>query len=436
MALISGFFRDDNGDRLYTAEVFASYFASFIGNGVFPNPSSGLQVVATSGRTVNIQPGKAWINGYFLNNTANYSVELDVADGTLSRIDRIVVQWNSDSRLVGIEVLRGTPAGNPQPPNLTRNNNIFELALADVRITNGLVNITQSLITDTRPNTNLCGFVTGVVQQVDTTTLFNQYQEVTLNNIAADQARFDAFLADLENALDGNVATALNNRVTNVENQISQNNDALADLFLSRGARNGLATLDDNGILTLSQRPILTMQRVLFNEPGTFNWTVPARVTTVSITGVGGGGGGGGANADGAAGGFTSFGTLLTLSGGGGGGAAGGAAGGFGATNGELPTNEISKGGTGGGSLFGQGAFGGYSTYAASVGRGAGGGGSFTTGSRRGGGGGAAGAINQVLSVTPGQSITITVGSGGSAGTGGNGNSRGGHGFLIINYIQ
>ena len=33
-------------DRTYKAEDWAEYFASFIGNGVFPVPSTGLQVVA------------------------------------------------------------------------------------------------------------------------------------------------------------------------------------------------------------------------------------------------------------------------------------------------------------------------------------------------------------------------------------------------------
>ena len=42
----SAFFNSINGDRRYKAEVFAEYFSSFIGNGVFPNPSTSLQVIA------------------------------------------------------------------------------------------------------------------------------------------------------------------------------------------------------------------------------------------------------------------------------------------------------------------------------------------------------------------------------------------------------
>ena len=63
----SSFFNSVSGDRVYRAEEWAEYFASFIGNGVFPVPSSGLQVVAGSGMAVTVKTGKAWINGYFRN---------------------------------------------------------------------------------------------------------------------------------------------------------------------------------------------------------------------------------------------------------------------------------------------------------------------------------------------------------------------------------
>ena len=438
MAIVSGFFRSDNGDRRYTAEVFASYFASFIGNGVFPNPSSGLQITPTTGTTVNVQPGKGWINGYYVSNTTPYPLTLGVADGVLSRIDRIVLQWNSDTREIGIEVLQGTPSGNPVAPALTRGVNVYELALADIRIQNGTVNITQSMITDQRPNTPLCGFVTGVVQQVDTSTLFNQYQEVTLQNIAADQARFDAFLADLENALDGNVATALNNRITQVENGLQVTTESLQEFALTRNNPNGLATLDENGLLTASQVRPYRLTTVNFETPGSTQWTVPNDVTTIWVSAVAGGGGGRGSGGNGGTGGFTSLGSLMTLTGGGGGtSSAPGVAGGYGATSGDGPISGT-KGGMGGGSLFGQGSYGltQSNNPTVSVGRGAGGGGVHESGY---GGGGGAGVLDRQFNVTPGSVIPITVGSGGAAGSAAsfqNAGRPGGAGFLQIKYIQ
>lgn len=61
----SSFFNSVKGDRKYSAEDWTDYFGSIIGNGVFPEPSTGLQVEKHSGMRIKIQPGKAWINGYF-----------------------------------------------------------------------------------------------------------------------------------------------------------------------------------------------------------------------------------------------------------------------------------------------------------------------------------------------------------------------------------
>ena len=79
-------------DRTYLAEDFAAYFASFIGNGVFPDPAAGLQVTAGSGMQVSLGSGKAWMNGYYYINTSACLFTLDTADGVLNRIDSIVIR--------------------------------------------------------------------------------------------------------------------------------------------------------------------------------------------------------------------------------------------------------------------------------------------------------------------------------------------------------
>ena len=53
----SSFFNSVSHDRTYKAEDWAEYFASFIGNGVFPVPSTGLQVVANDGMKLNVKTG-------------------------------------------------------------------------------------------------------------------------------------------------------------------------------------------------------------------------------------------------------------------------------------------------------------------------------------------------------------------------------------------
>ena len=70
----SGFFNsniegyDDYGNPIYDraeeASFFADYFADFIGTGVYPNPSTGMQVVANGGLNLLVRVGSCFIKGY------------------------------------------------------------------------------------------------------------------------------------------------------------------------------------------------------------------------------------------------------------------------------------------------------------------------------------------------------------------------------------
>ena len=62
-------------DRVYGAEDYARYFSSFIGNGVFPNPSDNLKVIADGkDMKIIIKAGKAWINGYYYENDDDFII--------------------------------------------------------------------------------------------------------------------------------------------------------------------------------------------------------------------------------------------------------------------------------------------------------------------------------------------------------------------------
>jgi hypothetical protein len=104
---------DGEYDRVYKAEDWAWYFATFIANGIFPKPSDGLQVVAYSGMEIRVNAGYAFINGYAFRNPATLSVTLDTAEGALNRVDRVVVRWDLPQRDMYIAVLKGTPSAKP-----------------------------------------------------------------------------------------------------------------------------------------------------------------------------------------------------------------------------------------------------------------------------------------------------------------------------------
>jgi len=256
----SGFFNSVNGDRKYDSKRFAEYFASFIGNGVFPNPSTGLQVISNNDMTVTVQAGRAWINGYILINDDDYILTLNPADGVLNRIDRIVLRYDTADREIRIEVKQGTFASSPVAPALQRDADAYELGIADIAINKGAISISQANITDLRFNSTYCGIVTGTVNQIDTTNLFAQYE-----------AAFHEWFAELKDILDDNTAANLLNQITGIagsleehkaENMIlipksgSTANAILLDIELADKKKGSFrASVNNTGNMTINGKP-------------------------------------------------------------------------------------------------------------------------------------------------------------------------------------
>lgn len=180
MAIQSYFFNavESGGtyDRIYNAEDMTSYLDLLVGNGVFPNPSTNLQVRASSGMNIVVGAGAGWIDGHKMINTADLPLTLSASDVLLNRIDRVVFYVDYNARTMGIDVLTGTPAATAVAPALTQSSQRYELCLAEIAVNAKVSAISASMITDTRGNSALCGFVQGLIQQVDTTTLFDQWQ--------------------------------------------------------------------------------------------------------------------------------------------------------------------------------------------------------------------------------------------------------------------
>ena len=173
-----GFFNSVNGDRTYDADDISNYFLKLISNGVFATPSSAMQVTTSSDMTVQVSPGWGFINCKWIENNAPYLLTLDSSDVVLNRIDRIVLRLDYTNRQMGIYIDKGTPAASPIPPTLQRTaGEIWELSLARISVAAGATAITQADITDERPDTSVCGWVTGLIDQIDTTNLFAQFTD-------------------------------------------------------------------------------------------------------------------------------------------------------------------------------------------------------------------------------------------------------------------
>lgn len=163
-------------DRSYLAEQFAAYFASFIGNGVFGGKSDELQIVAMESPSMQVTAlsGQGWINGYWYENTDDLYLPVDVADGVLDRIDSVVLRLGFAERNMWLTVKRGTPSINPVAPGLVRNADYYELQIATIHVGAGALGVRQSDITDTRLNSDVCGFVVALLTDFDTSAFYAQ----------------------------------------------------------------------------------------------------------------------------------------------------------------------------------------------------------------------------------------------------------------------
>lgn len=231
MAIESYFFNalqtGDAYDRTYSAEDFTNYLKLLVGNGVFPNPSTQLQVRASSGMQVIVGAGSGWIDGHKMDNTSDLILTIESSDVLLDRIDRVIFYVDYSTRNMGIDVLKGTLSTSPVAPTLTRNETRYEMSLATVRIGKQTNAITNSVITDTRMDSDVCGMVQGLIQQADTSTLFKQWDEgfnawfndvkETLSTTTLIRKYEGTYITTVENEFEFNVQTHVPNYNSNLD---------------------------------------------------------------------------------------------------------------------------------------------------------------------------------------------------------------------------
>lgn len=169
---------DGKDERVYSADEFAEYFRQLLTSGVL-NGDTNLEVQSNGAdMTVSIQLGYAWLEGYLYKVDGEpLPLQVDAADPILSRIDRVVIRLDKrlDHRYVKAFLLKGEPAEEPLPPTLTRDENIFEISLAQIHIVAGKSFIDVTGITDERFDEAVCGLVNSLIK-VDTQHLIDRFE--------------------------------------------------------------------------------------------------------------------------------------------------------------------------------------------------------------------------------------------------------------------
>ena len=200
MAITYGFFNSLAGDRKYNAAQITEYFEGLVSDGVYESVGGALQVQAATGMNVNIQTGRAIVDCRWIRNDAVITMPITASHVTLARYTAIMIRLDYSARDISIIAVDGTPAANPEKPTPTNTTEVKDLILAYLYIPGGATTITQTNIQDMR-GSNLCGWVTGLIKQVDTSQLFAQWQDACETFYRNMTAGFNAWFDTLTSKL-------------------------------------------------------------------------------------------------------------------------------------------------------------------------------------------------------------------------------------------
>lgn len=209
----SGFYDALDSDRVYSADDMNRPYKRVISNGVFATPkgtpSTDLQVVAAGSRMqIIVKAGEGIFGDKWFENPSDINITVPANTNTVSRIDSVIVQI--DKRIGGREgniVYRtGTPSSRPSAPAINTVTNVIEYRLANIRVEASADTITTVAITDRRGSAD-CPWVTSLIYQVDTSTLYDQYEAAYGEYFEKQKELWDNWYAQLTEEL--NVSMSL-----------------------------------------------------------------------------------------------------------------------------------------------------------------------------------------------------------------------------------
>ena len=212
MAWTSGFFNSINGDRLYNADQMSRIFEGLITDGVYASVGNKLAVQPNSGMTIKIATGRGWFGRHWVNNDSEYTLTLAQPDVILNRYVAVCIRVDdSDAVRDAVPYLKYSEfATNPVKPTMERTESVKEYCLAYVYIKAGATAITAANIEDTRGNEKLCGWVTGLIEQLSSATLWTQWEALFTEWFEGLQDLINANTeAVLVNALPTNLTVSL-----------------------------------------------------------------------------------------------------------------------------------------------------------------------------------------------------------------------------------
>lgn len=152
-------------------------------NGIFVTKldaeQNAFKVTSLGTMNVVVKPGICHINGALAWQDTDFDVAISPAHATLNRKDIIVLRLDDTEDVRAIEIIKkeGSPSSVPTAPTLIRQDNIYELQLAEITINAKVEGITDADISDKRLNNDVCGLVVPAIPvPFDTKALYTQIE--------------------------------------------------------------------------------------------------------------------------------------------------------------------------------------------------------------------------------------------------------------------
>ena len=263
MAWNYGFFNSVNGDRTYTAEHISQMYEGMISNGVFASVGKELVVEPNSGMTIQINTGRGHFNNHWVRNDSVMLLVVADSDVLLNRYAAVCIRVDESDGVRSAEpyLKYGDFATAPSKPEMEHGEKVDEFCLAYVYIPAGATEIKGSNIEDARGDTSVCGWVHVLMDQVETSTLWQQYKSewaefmqqtedstdawkasernefenwLSAEKLAlrtwedAETAAFEAWFNGLETMLEGDVAASLANEMQKMKDQITKSTGVIS----------------------------------------------------------------------------------------------------------------------------------------------------------------------------------------------------------------
>lgn len=164
-----GFYNSKNTggteDRIYTAEDVRKPYDTVFTDGIMPDrdglAGTTLQVTAAGGLNISVAVGFAKLGGAWFENTSAYTIRLDSA-GSTDRYDAVIIRNDDSEDVREPSIYIKSSATVPTADILTRNDNIYEICVAYVKVPALAIEVTAANITDTRLDGSMCDVMSGV----------------------------------------------------------------------------------------------------------------------------------------------------------------------------------------------------------------------------------------------------------------------------------